>query len=56
LSTQVGGRREKEFSTTQKKLFGVIFELTGVLYLYRDFVTILVKIAATITLMDRIKR
>jgi hypothetical protein len=34
----------------------VTFELSGVLYLYRDFVTILAKIAATVTLMDKIKR
>jgi len=37
------------------KLFGVFFELSGVLYLYRDFVTILAKIAATVTLMDKTK-
>jgi len=37
------------------KLFGVIFELSGVLYLYRDFVTVLTKIAITVTLMDKIK-
>jgi len=36
------------------KLFGVIFELSKVLYLYRDFVTVLAKFE-TITLMDRIK-
>jgi len=34
----------------------VIFELNGVLYLYGDIVTVLSKIAATITLMDKIKR
>jgi hypothetical protein len=34
----------------------VIFELSGVLYLYRDFVTVLAKIATTVTLMDKIKR
>jgi len=39
------------------KLFGVIFELSGVLlYLYRDYVTVLAKIGATtVTLMDKIK-
>jgi len=37
------------------KLFGVFFELSGVLYLYRDFVPVLAKIATTITLMDKIK-
>jgi len=37
------------------KLFGVFFELSGVLYLCRDFVTVLVKIAAIVTLMDKIK-
>lgn len=37
------------------KLFGVFFELSGVLYLYRDSVTVLAKIATTITLMDKIK-
>jgi len=34
------------------KLFGVIF---GVLYLYIDSVTVLAKIATTVTLMDKIK-
>jgi len=38
------------------KLFGVLFELSGVLYLYRDSVTVLVKIATTVTLMDKIKK
>jgi len=33
----------------------MIFELSGVLYLYRDFVTVIAKIAATITIMDKIK-
>ena len=37
------------------KLFGVFFEPSGVLYLYRDSVTVLTKIATTITLMDKIK-
>ena len=37
------------------KLFDVFFELSGVLYLYRDFVTVLSKIATTVTLMDKIK-
>jgi len=37
------------------KLFGVIFELSGVLYLYRDFVTVLAKIVAAVTLIDKIK-
>ena len=37
------------------KLFGVIFELSRVLYLYRDFVTVLAKIATAVTLMDKIK-
>jgi len=37
------------------KLFGVFFELSGVLYLYRDFVTVLAKTATTVTLMDKIK-
>jgi len=37
------------------KLFGVFFELSGVLYLYRDYVTVLAKIATTVTLMDKIK-
>jgi len=51
------------------KLSGVIFELSGVLYLYRDSVTVfgviylyrdsvtvLAKIAAAVTLMDKTKR
>jgi len=37
------------------KLFGLFFELSGVLYLYRDSVTVLEKIVTTITLMDKIK-
>jgi len=37
------------------KLFGVFFELSGVLYLYRDSVTVLAKIMTTITLVDKIK-
>jgi len=37
------------------KLFGVIFELSGVLYLYRDSVTVLAKIAAAVTLMNKTK-
>jgi len=55
LSTQAGGRREKEFSTTQYKFFGLIFEQSEVFYLYKDFVIVLVKIAATVTLIDKIK-
>jgi len=37
------------------KLFGVFFELSGVLYLYRDSVTVLAKIVTTVTLMDKLK-
>jgi len=37
------------------KLFGVFFKLSGFIYLYRDSVTILVKIATTVTLIDKIK-
>jgi len=37
------------------KLFGVIFELSGVLYLYRDSVTVLAQIAIIVTLIDKIK-
>jgi len=37
------------------KLFGVIFELSGVFYLYRDSVTVLAKIATIVTLLDKIK-
>jgi len=37
------------------KLFAMFFDLNGVLYLYRDFVTVLAKIATTVTLMDKIK-
>jgi len=37
------------------KLFDVFFELSGVLCLYRDSVTVLAKIATTVTLMDKIK-
>jgi len=37
------------------KLFDMFFELSGVLYLYRDFVTVLAKTATTVTLIDKIK-
>jgi len=37
------------------KLFGVFVELSGVLYLYRDYVTVLAKITTAVTLMDKIK-
>jgi len=37
------------------KLFGVFSELSEVLYLYKKFVTVLAKIATTVTLMDKIK-
>ena len=37
------------------KLFGVFFELSGVLYLYRDSVTVLATIATTADLMDKLK-
>jgi len=36
------------------KLFGMFFELSGVLYLYRDSVTVVAKIATAVTLMDKI--
>ena len=36
-------------------LFGVIFELSRVLYLFRDSITVLPKIATTVPLMDKIK-
>jgi len=55
-STQVKkGRREKKFPTTQWNSLVSFFELSGVLYLYRDFVTVLAKIATTVTLMDKLK-
>jgi len=55
-STQVKkGRREKEFPTTQWNSLMCFFKLSGVLYLYRDSVTILAKIATTVTLKDKIK-
>jgi len=37
------------------KLFGVFFELSGVLYLYRDSIIVFGKIATAVTLMDKIK-
>jgi len=37
------------------KLFGVFFELSGVIYLYRDSVIVLAKIARAVTLIDKIK-
>jgi len=47
-------RRERVLDNSIE-LFDVIFELSGVLYLYRGFVTGLVKIVAAVTLMDKIK-
>lgn len=35
------------------ELFGVFFESSGVLYLYRDFVISLAKVAASLTLVDK---
>jgi len=37
------------------KLFGLFVELCGVLYLHRDSVTGLAKIATAVTLMNKIK-
>ena len=60
-------RKERHVNTSQErekrvrvpdnsmKLFCVFFELSGVLYLYRDSVTVLAKITTTITLVDNIK-
>jgi len=38
------------------ELFGVIFQLNRVIYLYRGFITGLAKIATTVTLVDKIIR
>jgi len=46
----------EERKSSQQLNFGVFFELSGVLYLYRDFVTVLAKMVAVIPLMDKIKR
>jgi len=45
-------RKRDRVPDNSMKLFGVIFELSGVLYLYRDFVTVLSKIAAAVTLYN----
>ena len=37
------------------KLFGVFFVLSGVLYLYKDSVTVFAKITTAVTLMDKVK-
>jgi len=37
------------------KLFGASFELSGVLYLYRDSITVFAKIATTVTIMDKFR-
>jgi len=47
--------KRQRVSDNSMKLFGVIFELSGVLYLYRDSVTVLAKTATAVTLMDKIK-
>jgi len=47
--------RKGEERKSSRQLFGVFFELSGVLYLYGDFITVLAKIATTVTLMDKIK-
>ena len=50
-----GKGEERKSSRQLNETLGVFFELSGVLYLYRDFVTVLAKIVITITLMDKIK-
>jgi len=54
-STQVYKGRRERVPHNSMKLFGVSFELSRVLYLYRYFVTVLANIATTITLMDKIR-
>ena len=62
-----GDEEKKDVNTSQErekrervpdnsmKLFRVFFELSGVLYLYRDSITVLAKIATIVTLMDKLK-
>jgi len=47
--------RRERVPDNSMKLFGVFVELSGVLYLYRDSVIVLAKIATTVALMDKIK-
>jgi len=48
------GEKRKSFRQFNR-LFGVFFELSEVLNLYRGFVTGLAKIAASVNLVDKIK-
>jgi hypothetical protein len=50
------GEERKSSRQLNRNSLVCFFELSGVLYLYRDFVTVLAKNAATVTLMDKIKR
>jgi len=53
-TSQEREERERVFNNSMK-LYDVSFELSEVLYLYRNFVTVLAKIVTAITLMDKIK-
>ena len=55
VNTSQEREKRERVPDNSMKLFGVFFELSGVLYLYRDYVTVLAKIATTVTPMDKIK-
>jgi len=55
VNTSQEREKRERVPDNSMKLFGVFFELYGVLYLYRHFVTVLAKIVTTVTLMDKIK-
>jgi len=54
-STRQEREKRERVSDNSMKLFGVYFELSGVLYLFKDSIIVLAKIATAVTLMDKIK-
>ena len=55
INTSQEREKRERVPDNSMKLFVVFFELSGVLYLYRDFVTIIAKISIAVTLIDKIK-
>ena len=49
------GEERKSSRQLNETLFVCFFELSGVFYLYRDFVIVLEKITIAVTLMDKTK-
>jgi len=55
VNTSQEREKRERVPDNSMKLFGVFFELSGVIYLYRDSVIVLAKIARAVTLIDKIK-